>query len=447
MSFDNKIYRPVLLEGVLDSLSSNVPVALVGMRGVGKTHLAREVAARFQGRHGRTSVFWMDLEDPRLLPGPTRETASVFLRSMRRDPSLVVLDEVAHLEGWQQWCRETCEKTKAPVLVTLSANTRLVGGQLESAGVRVFRLFPLALREQLEIINDISVDTDAARRWLNRGGLPAVAYSPDHNRSCFDLLYDILFRDIALAREIRDVAKLIDMSIYLVESSGSPVSLTSMRKHGMGSIDKTRSFLAAIEHTGLISMVDRVEDLGRDRHQAGRLVFSGDLGMVAALSRGPISTRRLGLTAVFGELERLGTEVAAWKHGGTTGLCQVEDGRVDLLVDVAREGSGKISWRSLSTAARNYGAERVLVLGQDEHEWDMNAPGCRIMVRNLWNWLSDPTLDPHPAGLAAAGTKKARPGGGDSAPGRKKGTSVPGVVAEEEREDSGEEGGLPPYLL
>lgn len=436
MSFDNRIYRPVVLANVLDSLSSNELVVIVGMRGSGKSHLAREVSARFQGRHGRRSVFWLDLEDPRLAPGPTLETAEVFLKAAGETPSLVVLDEVARLEGWHRWCKQTCQKTGASVLVTLSANPRLVHSGLKDTGDAIFSIYPLSLREYLDVINDVSVDSNAPGSWFSRGGLPGIAYSPDRDKACFDLLYEILFRDVALIREIRDMTKLIDMSVYLVESSGAPVSLTSMRKHGMGSIDKTRAFLSALEYTGLVSMVDRVEDMSRKRHQAGRIVFSSDLGMMTALARGPISKRRMWLTAVYGEMIRLGEKVAAWKYQGITGLCRVRNGRVDLLVGVAGDGAGRLSWRGLATAARRYGADRVLVLGQEDHQWDMKAPGCRIMSRNLWNWLAEPNLEPAPAEVVSTASV---PKNANLKPGKRKQVTcaLPAEV----------DGGLPRYLL
>ena len=130
-------------------------VALLGARQVGKTTLARQLAADHHDH-----VAWYDLEDPADLV--RLEDPGLELRPLR---GLVVLDEIHRLPGVFQLLRVLADRPGPPArfLVLGSASTELLRQTSESLAGRV------AFHE-LDVFGLTEVD-DVEHLWL-RGGFP-----------------------------------------------------------------------------------------------------------------------------------------------------------------------------------------------------------------------------------------------------------------------------------
>ena len=136
-------------------------VALLGARQVGKTTLARQLAAAH-----RDPVAWFDLEDPVDLA--RLEDPGLELRPLR---GLVVLDEIHRLPGIFQLLRVLADRPGPPArfLVLGSASTDLLRQTSESLAGRV-------AFHQLDGFDMTEVD-DLERLWL-RGGFPRSYLAP-----------------------------------------------------------------------------------------------------------------------------------------------------------------------------------------------------------------------------------------------------------------------------
>ena len=136
-------------------------VALLGARQVGKTTLARQLAAVHSD-----PVAWFDLEDPVDLA--RLEDPGLELRPLR---GLVVLDEIHRLPGIFQLLRVLADRpgTPARFLVLGSASTDLLRQTSESLAGRV-------AFHQLDGFDMTEVD-DLERLWL-RGGFPRSYLAP-----------------------------------------------------------------------------------------------------------------------------------------------------------------------------------------------------------------------------------------------------------------------------
>ncbi|MBZ0153033.1 MAG: ATP-binding protein [Planctomycetes bacterium] len=151
--------REALRSRLEAALRSHPVVALLGMRQVGKTTLAREIVAR---RRGPTT--FLDLEDDRQLARLQEPIAA--LEPMR---GLVVLDEVQRLPGLFRSLRVLADRPGKPArfLVLGSASGDLLQQSAESLAGRVAYL-------QVSGFTMAEVGAGALdRRWL-RGGLPAA---------------------------------------------------------------------------------------------------------------------------------------------------------------------------------------------------------------------------------------------------------------------------------
>ena len=164
-------------------------VALLGARQVGKTTLARQLAAI----HG-DPMAWFDLEDPVDLA--RLEDPGLELRPLR---GLVVLDEIHRLPGIFQLLRVLADRPGPPArfLVLGSASTDLLRQTSESLAGRV-------AFHQLDGFDLAEVD-DPEHLWL-RGGFPRSYLAPSGAAS---RRWRVGFVQMLLARDLPDFGSTI----------------------------------------------------------------------------------------------------------------------------------------------------------------------------------------------------------------------------------------------
>jgi predicted AAA+ superfamily ATPase len=180
-----KIPREAHLKAVTRLLSTRKVVAILGARQVGKTTLARAIAAR------RSRVTYFDLEDPRDLA--RLEEPTLTLEPLR---GLVVLDEVQRRPDLFPILRVLADRprTTARFLVLGSASPELLRQSAETLAGRI------AFYE-LDGFNLTEVGSENAGRLWFRGGFPESYLARTHGASHEwrrDFLRTFVERDIPM---------------------------------------------------------------------------------------------------------------------------------------------------------------------------------------------------------------------------------------------------------
>lgn len=163
------IKRDRALGSLCELLVQYPVVAIIGARQVGKTTLARDLAA---GHSGPTEFF--DLENPEDVG--RMEDPMVALRDLR---GLVVIDEVQRSPGLFQILRVLADRPKRPAtfLILGSASTELLRQSSESLAGRI------AYHELGGFVLDEIGPENHAALW-RRGGLP-LSYLADTEKKSF----------------------------------------------------------------------------------------------------------------------------------------------------------------------------------------------------------------------------------------------------------------------
>jgi predicted AAA+ superfamily ATPase len=178
--------RTALFESIRQRLQWKPCVALLGARQIGKTTLARQVAA---GHGGTVTVF--DLEE--------RETFAALQAApgkiLGEQTGLVIIDEIQRLPVLFEVLRPICDKVgrSASFLLLGSASWELVKGVSESLAGRVSFVdvpgFSLA---------DVGGAAQLERLWL-RGGFPLAFLAEDtaeHAQWLDDFFSTFIYRDL-----------------------------------------------------------------------------------------------------------------------------------------------------------------------------------------------------------------------------------------------------------
>ena len=189
-------YPRALLGSATELLAFSPAVVLLGPRQVGKTTLARQIAAR------HSNAMSLDLQ----LAGDREKLAegSGFLQSHR--DKLIVLDEVQYVSEVFAQLRPEIDALRRPgrFLLLGSASGRLLQQSSESLAGRAsyLELTPLQVGEVMATGPDVATDpTTLQKLWL-RGGFP-VSYAAPSNALSFSWRTD--FVSTFLNRDIREL--------------------------------------------------------------------------------------------------------------------------------------------------------------------------------------------------------------------------------------------------
>lgn len=186
-------YPRSLLTSVMQQLAFAPAVVLLGARQVGKTTLARQIAAR------HANALFLDLQ----LPGDREKLAegSGFLQAQR--DKLLVLDEVQYVpEVFAQLRPEIdAQRTPGRFLLLGSASGRLLQQSSESLAGRAsyLELTPLQLGEVMAVAAGAHADLATMQQLWLRGGFP-VSYTAPSDALSFawrtDFIATFLNRDV-----------------------------------------------------------------------------------------------------------------------------------------------------------------------------------------------------------------------------------------------------------
>jgi len=184
------LYRAIL-PLILRRLSQQPAVALLGPRQVGKTTLARQIAAT------HVDARFLDLE----MEADRRPLGNADLYFARHRDRLVILDEVQAMPGLFAALRPEIDADRRPgrFLVLGSASGNLLKQTAESLAGRIayLELTPFLLRE-INAAQDAAATARANQLWL-RGGFPRSFLAADDEASMAwrtDFITTFLARDL-----------------------------------------------------------------------------------------------------------------------------------------------------------------------------------------------------------------------------------------------------------
>jgi len=297
------------------------------------------------------------------------------------------LDEVQRVSDWERWVRARGETEDVKIFVTGSSSalmsselaTLLTGRHL------TFRVLPLSFGEVLRfrgirspsrprLADDPARIRNAVAEYLRWGGFPEVVLTPDAERKK-DLLRqyfdDILFKDVALRHQIRDLPLLRNLAVYLLAQTASLVSF--QRLANVFEISKTMvsAYCHYLAEAYLVSFLPFYTLKSAERLRRPSKVHAIDLGLRNAVSLSAAPDRgRLMETAVHNALARESSEgLFYWKGEGEVDLAVRRGLDIERLIQVTDEGLLEPASRRREVAALVEassvfpGAETLVVAG------------------------------------------------------------------------------------
>lgn len=346
-----------LLPRCLSQADSREVVVLKGVRRCGKSTLLAQVMEALLGRGIRPQqLLRINLEEPLFAAEASVELLEQIYRTWRErvcpeEKGYLFLDEIQNIPGWEGWVRGRSETEEVKIFVTGSSArmlSREIGTKLTGRQVS-FEVYPLSFKEFLrfngiEVRSELEYLAEKTRirhhfhDYLKYGGFPEVVLKEkDDDRELLLKNYfeDILYRDIVTRHEIRDVASLRNLAVFLLTNNTRPTSVSKLKGNFSISQDKTENYLSAILESYLTFQLQKFGWSLKSVQRAGFKPYAIDTGLRNRVAFSfSADAGRLVENVIHNQLRRCHEEIYFGAEGGETDFVVKEGTAITRRIQV-----------------------------------------------------------------------------------------------------------------
>ncbi len=290
-----------LISSCLNELQSKEIIVLKGVRRSGKSTIMAQIIRSLLARGEKpVSILRVNLEEPLFSREYSIDLLEQIYRTYReRVNSLgkcwLFLDEIQNIPGWERWVLGRSETEEIKVFVTGPSSqmlSRETGTKLTGRNIS-FEVYPLSFQEFLRF-NNINVKTEhdyitqksgirmMFYNYLKYGGFPEITLKEsddDKELLLKNYFEDLIYRDIVTRHEIRDVANLRNLAVYLLTNVARLTSINKFKNNFSISQDKTENYVSAILESYLLFTLQKFSYSLRKSMRAGFKPYAIDTGL------------------------------------------------------------------------------------------------------------------------------------------------------------------------
>ncbi len=331
----------------------NVPIfkhdlclALIGVRRSGKTSTAVQIANELNKSN---SAFYFNFEDPVFFSGANVETIDILITLFEEltgaSPTLVILDEVHHVDGWERWVRKAVDIGRFQVIVTGSSSQLLSSEIATSIGGRVIEhtIWPLSFSEYLSFVKMKPTSEGnwirALDTYLRWGGFPKIALIEDEGERIMLLkqyLSDIVLRDVIARHSIKNQHALNQVVTWYLTGLSCLHSYNALRKAFGISIELASTLTNYLTQAFLVFEMGRYHPNLKVQARDPKKIYIIDSGLrTVSLVSEREDWGRLAENMVYLELRRQGKEIYYFKEQKEVDFVITELGKPVEIIQVA----------------------------------------------------------------------------------------------------------------
>ena len=312
-------------------LESRQALVVSGVRRCGKSTFIKQLMRL------NTGFYFMTFEDLRLTdfePTDFERVEEVFTEEFG-NCDFYFFDEIQNIAGWEQFIRQKLDQRRKVIITGSNAHllsrelgTHLTGRHLD------YELFPFTYDEYLAFFK-IGNTAGSFMNYLVRGGFPEFLHNKK-SEYLQTLMTDILIRDIAVRRGIRNVKTLKEIAVFLMSNLGKEFSFHSLRKtFSVGSVSTVIEYMSFFEECYLLFTIPKFDYSLKKQAYHPKKVYAVDNGLAIANSLSFSSdTGRMLENLVFVMLRRKHHEIYYFKNQRECDFVIKERGAIHSVIQV-----------------------------------------------------------------------------------------------------------------
>lgn len=328
------------------SFQHDLCLALTGVRRSGKTSTAVQIAKEL-GKED--STFYFNFEDPIFFAGTDVKSIDILISLFEEltgaTPTLVILDEVQNVQGWERWVRKAIDIGQFQVIVT-GSSSQLLSSEIASAiSGRVIErtIWPLSFSEYLSFTG-AKPKTEGTwvrelDRYLRWGGFPKPVLISNENERIMLLkqyLSDIVLRDVTARHSIKNQHALNQIVSAYLTGLSCLNSYNSLRKAFGFSIELASSLTHHLSEAFLVFEMNRYHANLKIQVRDPKKIYAIDTGLrTVSLISEREDWGRLAENVVYIELRRRNKNLYYFKEQKEVDFVITELGKPVEAIQVA----------------------------------------------------------------------------------------------------------------
>jgi len=391
-----------ITKDICNSVGKEV-IDLVGVRRSGKSTILALIIKELKIKEDQ--ILYVNFEEPAFVNYYSLELLDkileVYKLNINSDKKpYIFLDEIQLVPEWEKWVRKIRELDGAYLFIT-GSSSKLLSKEFGTAltGRHIsFQIMPLSFKEyllfknkkfpknNLEIIKNRITYLKEFNKYLLEGGFPQTTLKPNKQllKNYFE---DILYKDIAVRYNIRDLNALRKLANYCITNISNTISYNSLRNIYKLSLDSIRSYMSYFEEAYLLFTVPIFSYSLKVQEQNTRKLYTIDNGLRNAVSfKFSEDEGRLAENLVFIELKRKQREMYYWKGKGEIDfVIKNKDNSIDLINVCYSDEIPKREIDSINEFIEKHAKIKInkcIILTKDIEKKDKKAE-----YTPLWKWL------------------------------------------------------------
>lgn len=300
---------------LLHQLPTDLPnhaLIISGIRRCGKSTLLSQWMKKidFEG-------FFLNFDTPKLYNFELTDFELLDEMIVQSRKKSLFFDEIQVIDGWELYVRQKLDQGYKVAITGSNASllskelgTKLTGRHIDK------ELFPFSFSEFLRYHEAIP-DAESLLRYMTIGGFPE--YIKTENPDILAVLIDdILYRDIAVRYNIRDVKSLKRLLLFLAANNGNLVTATKLTQTlGIKSPATILDYFSYFEQSYLLQLMPKFSYSYRVQLVNPRKIYFVDTGLinVVDVSFSHDFGRKLE-NVIFWELRRQNKEIYYYNENG-----------------------------------------------------------------------------------------------------------------------------------
>lgn len=382
-------------DGYKRDLLSKLPSDLVhhaliisGIRRCGKSTLLRQ-----QINELAEDSFFLNFDTPKLYNFELKDFELLDVIINQNGQKILFFDEIQVVSGWELYVRQKLDEGFR--VVVTGSNASLLSKELGTklTGRHVTKeLFPFSYNEFCAYHGILANETSISR-YLLTGGFPEFVKTQNQDILA-TLIDDILYRDIAVRHNIRDVKSLKRLLIFLASNVANLVSATKLTQTiGIKSSATVLDYFSFFEQSYLIQLMPKFSYSYKVQLVNPRKIYFIDNGLLDAISAS--FNKDLGRkleNMVFWEFRRLQKELYYYNENGKECdfvVCKnnIPEQLVQVCYDLNKENETR-EQQALFEAMDFFKLDKATIVTFNQRDVILNK-GKRIDVIPAYLFLSE----------------------------------------------------------
>ncbi len=354
---------------------------ITGMRRCGKCTLLLQM----QKEIGLKEVLYLNFEDIRFAGFEREELPELKKEILSRNPEAVFFDEIHIIPKWEGLVKELLDE-KIKVFITDTSNSLC-----DLPFALNMELFPFSYKEYIHFSKQ-EINITSFSRYMKVGGIPKNVRN-EGTPILNNILDDILIRDIAVPKGIRDIEALRLLAVYLLSNIGTKVSANQLvGRFNIKSCATIVDYFNLFSEYYLMEMIPKFSPSSRVRSRNPKRVYALDLGLIHLASITPASNQQNLENLVYIDLRKRYREISYFSEKGI-GECHfvISESGTPVMAIAAKWKMSEydlfLTCRNLVEVANHLNLKKVCIISQEKKE-TLIMKGVTINITPAYDYIS-----------------------------------------------------------